>query len=127
VEALKRYRSALARRDAQQFIATLVTIVVALFGSAGLLGWQNARLVDQMGKRFNERFTAVETRLDRMETQLDRMETRLTQVATRLDQMETRFDEQITALETRLDQVEQNLTARFEDLRQVVLSRQEQP
>ena len=67
--------------EARQFIATLVTIVVLLFGSAGLLSWQNARLMDQMEKRFDERITAVE----------------------------------------------QNLTARFEDLRQVILSQQQEP
>jgi hypothetical protein len=90
-----------------QFITTLATIIISLFGAAAFLGWQTGQLIAQIDKRFEQ-----------MERRLDLMERRAEE---RSGQTEKRFDERLAGLEARMDLLERNLTARFEDLKAFVL------
>lgn len=114
VEKLRQYHRDERRRDAVQFVVSLITITVLLLGSAGLLSWQNMRLVDELGRRMDDRFTAQDQRMDQLGQRMEGMEKRLNQ----------RMDERFAAQDQRMDQLEKNLLARFEDLRQVVLAQQ---
>lgn len=81
-------------------IGGMVAIVLSLFGSAGLLGWQNAQLVDSLR---NEMMSEIK-RLD-----------------ARFDDMNQRFEDMDRRFKDRFD----DMNRRFEDLKQAVLARRQ--
>jgi hypothetical protein len=50
---------------------TVMALVLSIFGAAWLNQRNTEKLVDQLDKRFDQRFSALESRLDRIERQLE--------------------------------------------------------
>ena len=50
---------------------TVMALVLSIFGAAWLNQRNTEKLVDQLEKRFDHRFLALESRLDRIERQLE--------------------------------------------------------
>lgn len=101
IGAVEEHQRIAERRDVVQFVVAVIVIVCSIFGAGGFLGWQNAKLIEQIDKRIE-------------------------QIEKRLEQNERNFDARIDVLEKntnmRMVDLRQDLTARFEDLKQVVLS-----
>ena len=106
IEQLNKSIAAGNRMTIWQFISFIVVMAGTLFGSmywaTGVLERRFDERFTQMEKRFDERFVQMENRFDE-----------------RFVQMEKRFDERFEQMDKRFTQMEK----RFEDLRQVVLSK----
>jgi hypothetical protein len=50
---------------------TVMALVLSIFGAAWLNQRNTERLIEQLDKRFDQRFSALESRLDRIERQLE--------------------------------------------------------
>ncbi len=101
LSTIEQQQRAVSKRDAMQFIVSLIVIAATLFGVAGLVSWQNAQLIGSLEKRIDA---------------LDR----------RIEQSEQNTNAHMTQLEqnmnARMEDLRRDLTARFDDLKQIVLS-----
>jgi hypothetical protein len=51
LSAVEQQQQSGSKRDAVQFVSTLLVIAITLFGVAGLVSWQNAKLTESIEKR----------------------------------------------------------------------------
>jgi hypothetical protein len=54
LSAVEQQQRSVSKRDAVQFISTPLVIAVTLFGVAGLVSWQNAKLIESLEKRIEQ-------------------------------------------------------------------------
>ena len=101
LSAVAQQQQSVSKRDAVQFVSTLLVIALTLFGVAGLVSWQNSKLTD-----------SIEKRIDLLEKRIEQSEKNQT----------ARADDLRQELTARMDDLRRDLTARFDDLKQIVLS-----
>ncbi len=101
ISAVEEQQRIYAKREIIQFVVGVLAIIGSIFGAGGFISWQNAKLIEQFEKRLeqNERHFNV-----------------------RIETLEKNATARIEALEKSTNARFDDLTARFEDLKQVVLS-----
>ena len=90
----------------------VLALVILIFGASWLNQRATERLLDQSGKRFDQRVDQLDKRLDQRVDQLDR---RFDQ---RVDQLEKRMDQRLAVIDQRLDRIERQLEAVFKPILQ---------
>jgi predicted PurR-regulated permease PerM len=107
ISAIEEHQRIMVRREVIQFVVAVFVIVGSMFGAGGVLGWQNAQLIAQIDKRIDQ----IEKRIDQNERNFN----------ARIDALEKSTNARIEALEKSTNARFDDLIARFEDLKQVVL------
>lgn len=51
---IKQFERTLLKRDFLMTTVQIITMVLAIFGAGGFLGYQNTKLIEQMDKRFEQ-------------------------------------------------------------------------
>ena len=90
----------------------ILALVISIFGASWLNQRATERLLDQSGKRFDQRVDQLDKRFDQRVDQLDK---RLDQ---RVDQLEKRMDQRLAVIDQRLDRIERQLEAVFKPILQ---------
>jgi hypothetical protein len=98
----------MAKREITQFVIGVLDIIGSIFGAGGFLGWQNAKLIEQIDKRIDQ----IEKGIEQNERNFN----------ARMDGLEKNTNVRIEALEKSTNARFDDLIARFEDLQKVVLS-----
>ncbi len=79
---VRQFERALLKRDLVMSTVQIIAMVLAIFGAGGYVSYQNALLIGQIDKRF-----------DQMEKRFDQVEKRYDQMEKRYDQLEKQFDD----------------------------------
>lgn len=83
LSTVEQQQRAVSKRDTMQFIVSLVVIAATLFGVAGLVSWQNAKLIDSLEKRIEQNEQNNNARMEDLRRDL----------AARFDDLKLRFDD----------------------------------
>jgi hypothetical protein len=57
----------MARREITQFVVGVLVIIGSIFDAGGFLGWQNAKLIDQIEKRIEQNERNFNARVDALD------------------------------------------------------------
>src|SRR5205085_4743699 len=85
---------------------TVMALVLSIFGAAWLNQRNTEKLIEQLDKRFDQRFADLESRFD----------LRFSTLESRIDGVERQMEIRFGQMETRFDRIERQLEALFKPI-----------